>query len=177
VIARVRAATTGEADAGFLRQMLYEAAVWRAGGQRPALDAVLSNQKLSAYVDGWGREDDFGVIAEAEGGRAVGAARYRFFGEDAHGFGFVSATIPEITIGVSPGSRARGVGTTLLAALVEHAQQAQVPAPSLSVEEDNPAVRLYERLGFRRVGRVDNAWTMRLDLADRSSAAVRRSGT
>jgi len=31
---------------------------------------------------------------------------------------------------------------------------------SLSVETDNPAVRLYERFGFVRVGYVGTAWTM-----------------
>ena len=34
---------------------------------------------------------------------------------------------------------------------------------SLSVEEDNPALRLYERVGFVPAGLVENAWTMRLN--------------
>jgi ribosomal protein S18 acetylase RimI-like enzyme len=51
-----------------------------------------------------------------------------------------------------------------LAALIE-ARGTAASGQSLSVEQDNPAVRLYERLGFMRVERVANAWTMRLDLS------------
>jgi ribosomal protein S18 acetylase RimI-like enzyme len=57
--------------------------------------------------------------------------------------------------------RGRGVGTALLEALIDKARQDGVPALSLSVEADNAALRLYERLGFTRVACVDDAWTMR----------------
>ena len=43
------------------------------------------------------------------------------------------------------------------------ARAARVGALSLSVEQDNPALRLYERFGFVSVARVGNALTMRLD--------------
>jgi ribosomal protein S18 acetylase RimI-like enzyme len=58
------------------------------------------------------------------------------------------------------------VGTALLDALIVQARQAGVGALSLSVEEGNPAARLYERLGFVRIGRTGSAWTMLLELAD-----------
>jgi RimJ/RimL family protein N-acetyltransferase len=80
------------------------------------------------------------------------------------GYGFVDESTPELGIAVSPEVRGRGIGRALLASLIEHARAAQLPALSLSVESDNPALRLYERLGFEKVGRVENAWTIRLDL-------------
>jgi GNAT superfamily N-acetyltransferase len=43
--------------------------------------------------------------------------------------------------------RGRGVGTALMRAVIEQAQAASVPV-SLHVEPFNPALRLYERLGF-----------------------------
>jgi ribosomal protein S18 acetylase RimI-like enzyme len=167
-LAHVRVATSDEADRRFLHEMLYEAAAWRPGHPRPAVGAVFSNPKLACYVESWGRAGDYGVIGEAEGGTPIGAAWYRLFAEAARGYGFISSAIPEITIGVSPAARGRGVGTSLLAALIEHARHEALPALSLSVEEDNPAVRLYERFGFKRVGGVENAWTMRLDLDRRA---------
>jgi ribosomal protein S18 acetylase RimI-like enzyme len=160
----VRAATTDEADVRFLREMLYEAFAWRSGDARPAFDALLMNPKAIGYVEGWCRVGDYGVIAEADSGTPLGAAWHRLFSEDAPGYGFISTTVPEITIGVASAARRHGIGTSLLAALIDHARHAGLPALSLSVEEDNPAVRLYERLGFKRVGRVENALTMRLDL-------------
>jgi [ribosomal protein S18]-alanine N-acetyltransferase len=56
------------------------------------------------------------------------------------------------------------VGTSLLRSLVSLARSERYEAISLSVERGNPALRLYKRLGFVRVRRVGNAWTMRLDL-------------
>ena len=38
-------------------------------------------------------------------------------------------------------------------------------ALSLSVEQDNPAIRIYERAGFDRVVLDGDAWTMQLRLA------------
>jgi ribosomal protein S18 acetylase RimI-like enzyme len=149
--------------------MLYEAAAWRPVDPRPALDAVLSNPKITGYVESWGRAGDYGLIGEDASGTPIGAAWYRHFPEDARGYGFVSPAVPEITIGVSPPARAQGVGTSLLTALIEHGRRAGLPALSLSVEEDNPAIRLYERLGFKRVVRVGNAWTMCLDLNGRAT--------
>ncbi len=57
-------------------------------------------------------------------------------------------------MGVVPAWRGRGVGGALLDALVDAARDAGSVALSLSVEPDNPARRLYERLGFHRVGEV-----------------------
>lgn len=43
-------------------------------------------------------------------------------------------------------------------------------AVSLSVQRDNPAARLYLRLGFRTVAEHDGEWVMRCDLGDRTGA-------
>ncbi|MGH8896543.1 MAG: GNAT family N-acetyltransferase [Egibacteraceae bacterium] len=71
--------------------------------------------------------------------------------------------------------RGRGIGTRLLVALLRRAGAAH-SAITLSVRTDNPALRLYERLGFRavegsdmenRVGEV--SVMMKADLADEPS--------
>ena len=70
---------------------------------------------------------------------------------------------PELTAGVMGSTRGKGVGTALVHALLEQARAAGFEAISLSVEPDNPAVRLYERAGFTRVGGA-GAWTMVAEL-------------
>jgi ribosomal-protein-alanine N-acetyltransferase len=80
------------------------------------------------------------------------------------GYGFVAADVPELSIAVAPEARGRGFGTQLLGALVAAARDAGHRAISLSVEPENPALRLYERPGFRRVGNEGGAWTMALEL-------------
>jgi GNAT superfamily N-acetyltransferase len=153
------------ADAGdfpFLRAMLFEAAHWRAGTPRPATEETFAHPALARYVEGWGRAGDAGVVA-GEGGRRVGAAWYRLFSADRPGYGFVDARTPELSVGVLAHARGRGVGTALVHALLEQARGAGFEAISLSVEPDNPAVRLYERAGFTRVGGT-GAWTMLVEL-------------
>jgi len=52
------------------------------------------------------------------------------------------------------------VGARLLRALLEQAAREGIRRVSLSVELENPALRLYQRLGFQRAGRVGGAWTL-----------------
>ncbi|GHO89233.1 hypothetical protein KSZ_72390 [Dictyobacter formicarum] len=82
----------------------------------------------------------------------LGAAWYRLFPTDAPGYGFVAATIPELTIGVHEKARGLGVGGALLQVLLRAASEQGRPALSLSVDRKNPALRLYERYGFRDAG-------------------------
>jgi ribosomal protein S18 acetylase RimI-like enzyme len=146
-----------------LSEALHLAATWRAPGTSRGVEDLLADPALSLYVEGWPRPGDFGVIAE-EGGVPIGAAWYRTFAPNRHGYGFIDRSTPEITLGVRAAHRRRGLATELMRALIEHARAEHIAALSLSVEEDNPAVSLYQRLGFETVSRVDNAWTMRLEL-------------
>jgi ribosomal protein S18 acetylase RimI-like enzyme len=155
----VRAA--GAADLPFLKAMLYEAATWRPESQPPP-ETVLADPHAARYVHGWGRSGDAGVIGEDE--RPLGAAWFRLFPADDPGYGFVAPDVPELSIAVAPEGRGRGIGTQLLGALIDVAGAKGHRAVSLSVEPDNPAVRLYERAGFVRVADDGGAWTMLLEL-------------
>lgn len=53
-----------------------------------------------------------------------------------------------LDVTLAPGCRGAGVGGSLLRALLDEARDANC-AVTLHVEPDNPARRLYERLGFR----------------------------
>jgi ribosomal protein S18 acetylase RimI-like enzyme len=151
------------ADVPFLRRMLMEAAFWRPGAARPSMATALADPRLRRYVDNWGRAGDAAVLAHVEGVR-IGATWYRLFPPEEPGYGFIGAAIPEITVAVVPEQRGRGVGPTLLRALAETAAEEGYPALSLSVEETNRALRLYEGAGWQRVRLGGGAWTMRLDL-------------
>jgi ribosomal protein S18 acetylase RimI-like enzyme len=157
----VREATATTEDRRFLEEMLCEAATWRG---RDAVGDPLREPHIALYIAGWGRTGDTGVLAEDERGDPIGAAWFRFFDHEQHGFGFVAPNVPELTIAVRRTGRGQGVGTALLNELILRARTAGVRALSLSVEEDNPAVRLYQRVGFVPVEHVGNAVTMLLDL-------------
>ncbi len=100
---------------------------------------------LACYAESFGHADDAGVIAFDANDAFVGAAWIRSI----RAYGFVREGVPELAIGVAPGWRGRGVGGRLMRQLLS--ETAAHPEISLSVRMDNPAVRLYERLGFRAI--------------------------
>lgn len=136
---------------------------WRLHSPVPTREEQVSNPQHGRYLDGWMREGDAGVVA-VDGDLAIGAAWYRRFSADEPGYGFLDEATPEISIAVDSGHRGRGVGTALLRALCDRAAHDGLAALSLSVERDNPALRIYRRLGFVEVEGTADACTMRLDL-------------
>jgi ribosomal protein S18 acetylase RimI-like enzyme len=154
------------ADVEFLRAMFLETVYWREDAPRRSLDEVLAVPDLARYVVGWGRPGDAGLVAVSEVGVQMGAAWYRLFDETDHGYGFVSPTVPELGIAMSSDYRGQGLGRILMRGLIRLASDEARPGLSLSVEQGNlRAIRLYESLGFSRVGRVQTAWTMLLPIA------------
>jgi ribosomal protein S18 acetylase RimI-like enzyme len=93
-------------------------------------------------------------------GEPVGAAWLRLFTETDPGWGFVDAATPEVSMAILPGYRGQGIGTVLLTELITQAR-GRYPALSLSVDPQNAAMRLYERLGFTVVGATGTSLTMR----------------
>ena len=144
-------------DAPFLRDMVKHAYYWRWA------DPATAEVPASRYVEGWGRPGDRGMILIDES-FPVGAAWYRHFTAVKPGYGFLDEETPELTIAVVPSKRGRGFGEQLLSALLEQARNDGQEAMSLSVERDNPAVKLYERFGFQPVREVDSTVIMRADL-------------
>ena len=141
--------------------MLAEAFDWRPGSPRADLDNLLLDPHIGHYINGWKRPDDLGVVAIDNATRVPIAATWcRQLRADDPGYGYIADDIPELTIGVEPDRRGLGIGTALLSALIDEATQSHIPALSLSVEHDNPAVRLYTRLGFTITDDATGAWTM-----------------
>jgi ribosomal protein S18 acetylase RimI-like enzyme len=141
-------------DQPTIEQIGRLAADWRGSG----FEGILPPD-IGRYVVGFGRAGDAGVIAELNG-EPIGAAWYRLFPAAEPGYGFVADDVPELSVGVDARYRRAGVGRRLLVALLERARADGVSRLSLSVEFDNPAVRLYERVGFETVGVNGGAWTM-----------------
>ena len=144
-------------DAPFLRDMVKHAYYWRWA------EPATADVPASRYVEGWPRPGDRGLILIDES-FPVGAAWYRLFAADRPGYGFVDERTPELTIAVVPSRRGRGFGAQLLTALLEQAREDGHSSVSLSVEKENPAVKLYERFGFQPVREADSTLVMRAAL-------------
>lgn len=126
-----------------------------------------------AFAASW-REDEFEDLLDGEG-------IYGFLATDDAPLGVILCRIAAdevevLTVGVAPAARRHGVGEALVTAALGVARVRQVAQAFLEVAVDNDAaISLYERLGFRRsgkrlyyydrgeAGRV-HALVMRLDL-------------
>ncbi len=150
---------------GLLDEFLYQAIHTEPDEPRPSRSATAA-PALRAYVEDFGRTGDVAVCAE-EGGDVVGVAWARLM----RGYGFAGDGVPELAVSVLPGHRGHGVGTALLSSLIERCSELGYPALSLSVQRSNPAVRLYERLGFREVSGDDGEAVMTLPLGGRDEGA------
>jgi ribosomal protein S18 acetylase RimI-like enzyme len=148
---RIRPAGTDDGD--FLRAMLYEA-VW-PDEPRPPREELDAREDLLKTLPDWSRAGDTGVIAEEDGLR-IGAAWFRLFSEDDHAWGFVDASTPELGIALVRECRGRGIGLTLLDALVATARQQGLTAMRLctSRAEKANALSLYTRAGFVEIAEV-----------------------
>ncbi|MBM2616583.1 GNAT family N-acetyltransferase [Actinoplanes sp. LDG1-06] len=155
----IREATA--ADLPFLELIVLEAYNW--SGPRFTLDWVRADPMAQRYLDGFPGPGDLGVVAAVDG-HDVGAVWGRALPADRAGYGFVAPDIPELTAGVVPCARGRGIASALLSALIDLARQGGRPGLSLSVEDGNAARRLYERAGFVVTGREGNSDTMLLRL-------------
>jgi len=150
-------------DLPFLRRMLLAALFWRPKRRWFPTRPLLLLPQLAIFHRGWGRPGDTGLVAE-EDGRPVGAVWYRFFTEESHGEGWVDAETPELAIAVVPDRRGSGVGRLLMEAIHERARADGLRRISLSVEPENPAKRLYERLGYVDYEPGDELGRMLLEL-------------
>ena len=142
---RIRSA--GRADAAFLLEMSCEAANWDPARMRPRAD-LLGESTVLRHVRGWQRPADGGVVAEDATGEPIGACWFRVPLRDEPDAAFVASGVPELTLGVRPPWRARGVGRALLVAACGAARERGHQRIGLGVHRGNFAHRLYRSEGF-----------------------------
>jgi ribosomal protein S18 acetylase RimI-like enzyme len=147
-------------DALLVLGMVLHATNWHPSRAPLSEQQVMREPKLAHYAAGWPQPGDLGVVVEDGGGNGHGAAWLRYFTDDDPSFGFLDAETPELSIGVSPESRGRGLGTQLCTRLFDAAEARGIRRISLSVEKANPALGLYRRLGFEVVRDDGDAVTM-----------------
>jgi ribosomal protein S18 acetylase RimI-like enzyme len=147
-------------DFSFLQEMAVQAMWWQSTTELPSLAQALLEPEFAKLLDRWGRRGDCAVIATQDDER-VGAAWFRLWDDEQHSYGYVDSTTPELGIAVIPSMRGRGVGRTLLEAVVDRARGQSYDSLSLSVNPANFARRLYESVGFVKVSVDDGgSWTM-----------------
>ena len=144
---KIRTATIN--DLLFLKKMLFEASYWRQNISKPDFEQGLQRADLKYLLEDWGRKGDTGIIAEDNHNNPIGAAWYRFWIEEKHSYGYISESIPELTLAVSEKWRGKGVGRELIKRLIAEVKNQNLTKVSLSVEKENFAINLYQKVGFK----------------------------
>ena len=145
---------------GLLREFLYQA-IYLPEGVVPPPRSVVDLPELQVYIAGFGTHSgDDCLVAEAEG-TVVGAAWSRIMGD----YGHIDSSTPSLAISMLPGYRGLGIGTQLLNGLLLLLQENGYLRASLSVQKENPALRLYERAGFQILAEKDTEYLMLRDIA------------
>lgn len=130
----------------FLRGLLYEA-VFIPSGETPPPKEIVMLPELRLYWESFGiQRGDIAVTAEIDGS-PIGAAWTRIVDDYAH----IDEEIPSLAVALFPPFRGQGIGTRLLLSLFGELRRNGFSRVSLSVQKENPAYRLYCRLGFQMV--------------------------
>jgi len=129
-------------EAFMVKELLHYAARLDESGE-----TLEDHPPLRQYHDNYGNYNgDIGVYAMVEG-KVAGGAWVRML---LNGFGHVDTDTPELTFAVLPEYRGQGIGTQVIEQLMDEVSKLY-PQLSLAVREEDPAIRLYERLGFVKV--------------------------
>ena len=145
-----------------LREFLYQA-IYLPEGMEPPPRSVVDLPELQVYIADFGtRPGDHGLVAEVEK-KVIGAAWCRMM-ED---YGHIDNGTPSLAISLLPEYRGLGIGTRLLNDLLLLLQEHGYLRASLSVQKGNPALRLYQRTGFRIVAERGTEYLMLWDSTQR----------
>jgi ribosomal protein S18 acetylase RimI-like enzyme len=125
-----------------LEDFLYNAIFIPEGEAIPPRE-IIFEPEIYVYVKDFGLDSDCGVVAE-HNGKIVGAAWTRII----PAYGHIDDDTPELAISVLPEYRGQNIGTMMMERLLELLREQGYKRTSLSVQQDNPAVRFYKRLGY-----------------------------
>ena len=145
---------------GLLQEFLYQA-IYIPEGTKPPPRSVVDLPELQVYVAGFGTQSgDYCLVAEIAG-TVVGAAWSRIMQD----YGHIDDRTPSLAISLLPEYRGLGIGAQLLRSLLLLLQGNGYLRLSLSVQKDNPALRLYERAGFQILAEKGTEYLMLRDIA------------
>lgn len=148
-----------EQDIDFLWEMLYQSIFIEDGEAKPSRE-ILNEPDIIKYLCNWGRRGDIALIATDSGENPIGAIWTRLFDNTNKTYGYIDKNTPVLSMAILQDYRGKGIGTLLLLEMIRKAEDAGFISLSLSVAPKNPALRLYERQGFVKVGINGTSWDM-----------------
>lgn len=145
-----------------LKDFLYDAIYLPEGVAIPPRE-IINQPELAVYIADFGQPDDRCLVAEAYG-NILGAVWTRILAGEIKGYGNIDSHIPEFAISVKKEFRKQGIGSKLMQEMIALLKLNGYEKASLSVNKDNYAYRMYQKLGFQVIKEQDEDYLMVLDL-------------
>lgn len=137
-----------------LDEFLYEA-IFQKDENNLLPREVIKEPSLKVYIENWGKKHDYCLLAESNV-KVIGAVWVRII----NGFGHIDDRTPEFSISLYKEYRGFGIGTELMKNMIQLLKSKGYKKTSLSVQKDNYALRLYEKVGFQIVDENEQEFIM-----------------
>lgn len=139
-----------------LKDYLYDA-IFIPIGVKPPDKSIINNEDLQVYIKDFGsKKDDICFLAEMNH-EIVGAVWIRIMND----YGHIDDQTPSLAISVKKEYRGLGIGTKLMETMLVSVKHHGYQSVSLSVQKANPAVHLYQRLGFQIIKENEEEYLMK----------------
>jgi ribosomal protein S18 acetylase RimI-like enzyme len=141
-----------------LENFLYEA-IFQRDAEKLLPKDIINEPELKVYIEGFGKPDDYCLVAELDG-KIVGAVWTRILSGEVKGFGNVDEYTPEFAISLYKEYRNMGIGSALMKNMLNLLKKRGYKKASLAVQKDNYAVKMYQDLGFKTVEELSEEYIM-----------------
>lgn len=132
-----------EEEYKLLEDFLYEA-IFIPEGMEPPEKSIINSPELKVYIEEFGKfKNDLCYVAELEG-KVVGTVWVRIMKD----YGHVDDETPSLAISLYPEYRGMGIGTELMNGILMELKKKGYKQVSLSVQKNNYAVKMYQKVGF-----------------------------
>lgn len=138
-----------------LKDFLYEA-IFVPEGMQPPPREIVERPELRLYYEDFGSgRADHCIVAE-DNGQVIGAVWSRIMDD----YGHIDGDTPSLAISLYSEYRGRGIGSALLAKMLDKLKELGYRSVSLAVQKENYALRMYKKAGFTVVSENPEEYIM-----------------
>lgn len=144
-----------------LENFLYEA-IFIPNGVEPPPKSIIYRPELQVYISEFGtNKHDIAFVADIDG-KIVGAVWVRIMND----YGHIDDNTPSFAISVYKEYRGKGIGTALMKKILATLKERGYKQASLSVQKENFAAKMYQKLGFQIIGVNEEEFLMLKKISD-----------
>lgn len=143
-----------------LDDFLYEAIFISENEITPPRE-ITKLPELQIYIKDFGnKKDDIALVAEVNKREIVGMIWTRIMND----YGHIDDETPSLAISVTKKYQNKGIGMALLKEMIKIIRKKNYKKVSLSVQKENYAVKLYQKVGFKIYKESEEEFIMLLEL-------------